>query len=74
MKKLNKVCNTCGNTHDERPEQARAWIETDQGMKLVVGYFWECSCGSTMFQGTLAPTERKALFSKIHLKQNLSKQ
>lgn len=37
-----KTCNTCGTKHDEVSSFARR--DSDLG-----GWYWECSCGSTMF-------------------------
>lgn len=41
-----KTCNTCGCQHKNVPSNARAWIEEGS----LVGWFWECVCGSTMFK------------------------
>jgi len=40
-------CNTCGSSHTKIPQDARPQKDFD-GVEII-GYYWECSCSSTMF-------------------------
>lgn len=42
-----KKCDVCGKDHGFLPENARA--QTSFLGRVVDGWFFECSCGSTMF-------------------------
>lgn len=46
---MNHKCNCCGEIHKELPKDARPWI--DGGVQI--GYFFECSCGSSLLILTL---------------------
>lgn len=43
-----KICGTCGKVFDHIPVGARPWVE----MKAIIGYVWECECGSTLFKAS----------------------
>lgn len=45
---INKICNTCKKVHEIIPENAREWLDGDEA-NIVLGFFWECDCKSTMF-------------------------
>jgi hypothetical protein len=42
---ISKTCS-CGRIHTAIPDNARKWI--DEG--LLLGFCWECECGSTLFK------------------------
>ena len=63
MHNLNKTCNTCGKKHDSVPAVARPWVESEKP-KLILGFFWECACGSTMFKRTIELDELKKSLSQ----------
>jgi hypothetical protein len=44
---INHKCKCCGLTHTHLPLNSRAQMDINN--KTVVGFFFECSCGSTMF-------------------------
>lgn len=49
---INHLCKCCNTEHKQLPTNARVW--QDEELKLVnkpslIGWFFECACGSTMF-------------------------
>lgn len=49
----NKRCTVCDRKHKEIPQNARPWIDDEMklaGKPHLIGWFWECKCGSTMFK------------------------
>lgn len=47
IKLVDKQCNTCGKSHEFIPADARP--QKDFINDKIVGWFFECSCLSTMF-------------------------
>jgi hypothetical protein len=43
---IEKKCNCCGIIHLVLPNRARLWVDTEQ--IILIGYFFECECGSTL--------------------------
>lgn len=50
-----KICSTCQRMHALIPASRRTETNNDS----IPGHYWECSCGSTLFQPTCRPQDRK---------------
>jgi hypothetical protein len=42
---ISKNCQCCGRFYETIPTKHRDWIDCG----LLLGVFWECDCGSTLF-------------------------
>lgn len=68
---MNKICKCCGHVHLEIPADAKEWIDDEMkhsDKAFIIGYFWQCVCGSTMFHKVvenLVKSEAVSIFDVI---------